>query len=57
MSYKIVFFDIDGTLVDHENNMPQSTVDAVEKLKEKGIKVVLATGRSPVHIKEVARKL
>ena len=57
MYYKIVFFDIDGTLVDEGNNMPQSTVDAVEKIRKKGMKVVLATGRAPVHIRKVAKKL
>ena len=57
MKYKIVFFDIDGTLVDENNHIPQSTIHAVKELRTKGLQVVLATGRSPIHIKNVAKKL
>ena len=57
MSYKIVFFDIDGTLVDQDNRIPQSTIEAVEKLRANGLQVVSATGRSPVHITKVAETL
>ncbi|OMD75170.1 Cof-type HAD-IIB family hydrolase [Paenibacillus odorifer] len=44
--YKIVFFDVDGTLVSEiDRSIPLSTIEAIEKLIEKGIKVVVATGR------------
>lgn len=44
--YKIVFFDVDGTLLSEiDRKMPLSTQVAIEKLMNKGIKVVLATGR------------
>lgn len=43
---KAIFFDIDGTLVSFKNHqIPQSTFDALYKLKEKGIKLFIATGR------------
>lgn len=43
---KAVFFDIDGTLIPHgQQNMPKSTLMALEQLKQKGIKVFIATGR------------
>ncbi|MBU9675214.1 Cof-type HAD-IIB family hydrolase [Planococcus sp. CP5-4] len=46
MTYKIVFFDIDGTLKDyHENSISKSTKVAISELKRKGIKLVAATGR------------
>ncbi|SDR10004.1 hypothetical protein SAMN05421664_3544 [Chryseobacterium soldanellicola] len=46
-SIKAVFFDIDGTLISFKtNNVPQSTQDAIKKLRQKGIKVIVATGRS-----------
>ncbi len=54
---KIVFFDIDGTLVTRNNHVPKSTIDAVNQLKEKGITPVIATGRAPVLIKDVAKQL
>lgn len=44
---KAIFFDIDGTLITHENHqMPQSTLLALESLKARGIKVFVATGRA-----------
>ena len=43
---KAVFFDVDGTLVSHKTkSVPQSAVNAVNVLREKGIKVFLSTGR------------
>ncbi len=44
---KAVFFDIDGTLISfNTHKVPQSTLDAIQKLKDKGIKVIVSTGRS-----------
>jgi Cof subfamily protein (haloacid dehalogenase superfamily) len=43
---KAVFFDIDGTLVSFKTHkVAQSTIDAVRKLRGKGVKVFIATGR------------
>lgn len=43
---KALFFDIDGTLLDHKTGrVPQSALDALKKVKEKGIKIVISTGR------------
>ncbi|MCG5252873.1 Cof-type HAD-IIB family hydrolase [Brevibacillus agri] len=57
MAYKIVFFDIDGTLLNTEHAIPPATVDAVRKLKQNGIRVAIATGRSPYHLMPIARQL
>lgn len=43
---KALFFDIDGTLVSFKtHSIPQSTVDAIHKVRKNGIKVFIATGR------------
>ena len=43
---KAVFFDIDGTLVSFKTHkLPDSTVRVLDLLREKGIKVFIATGR------------
>ena len=48
---KAVFFDIDGTLIDHDTKMiPDSTKEALALLQNKGIKVFVATGRSPINL-------
>ena len=46
MKYKIIFFDVDGTITSHtDGTVHESTKDAIHKLLEKGVKVVAATGR------------
>ena len=43
---KAVFFDIDGTLLDFFNFIPQSTKDGIKALRANGHKAYLCTGRS-----------
>ncbi|WP_415327319.1 Cof-type HAD-IIB family hydrolase [Chryseobacterium sp. MMS23-Vi53] len=44
---KAVFFDIDGTLISFKTGkIPKSTQNSIKKLREKGVKVIVATGRS-----------
>lgn len=44
---KAVFFDIDGTLFSLKTkSIPESTQKAIKILRQKGIKVIVATGRS-----------
>ena len=46
---KAIFFDIDGTLVSfNTHSIPESTQNALKQLREKGIKVFIATGRPKV---------
>ena len=54
---RIVFFDIDGTLVTRNNHIPKSTVKAITALKQRNTIPVLATGRPPVLIEEIAEEL
>jgi Cof subfamily protein (haloacid dehalogenase superfamily) len=54
---KIVFFDIDGTLLDHNKELPASTKNAIAKLKENGVYVAIATGRAPFMFEELRREL
>lgn len=51
------FFDIDGTLLDEEKRLPQSTKQAIAALKEKGHEVAIATGRAPYFFKELREEL
>lgn len=44
--YKIVFFDVDGTLLSEiDRSMLKSTREAIQRLIDKGIHVVVTTGR------------
>lgn len=46
--YKLAVFDVDGTLVSRgERILKESTLEALRELKEKGIKIAIASGRPP----------
>ena len=48
MNKKLIFFDMDGTLIDHRvNQVPKSTQEAIRQLKEQGHVCAIATGRCP----------
>jgi len=57
MEKKIVFFDIDGTLLDEKKELPASAVKAVEALKRSGIYVAIATGRAPFMFADLRDRL
>ena len=53
-SVKILFFDIDGTLVDSATGqIPASTREALLRLHEKGILLCIATGRPPASLPDL----
>ncbi|HFI0507696.1 TPA: HAD family hydrolase [Streptococcus suis] len=43
---KIIFLDVDGTLVDYHNRIPESAVRAIRQARENGHLVYVCTGRS-----------
>lgn len=57
MKKKIVFFDIDGTLLDENKELPPSTVRAIQALKASGVYVAIATGRAPFMFADLREKL
>lgn len=50
MGQKIIFLDVDGTLVDYENRLPHSALRALEKARKAGHLIYLATGRSKAEL-------
>lgn len=50
MTQKVVFLDVDGTLVDYENHLPQSAVEAVQRARANGHLVYICTGRSHAEV-------
>ncbi|RWR12406.1 Cof-type HAD-IIB family hydrolase [Siminovitchia fortis] len=54
---KIVFFDIDGTLLDGDKNLPASAKEAVHTLQKNGIYTAIATGRAPFMISSLLKEL
>lgn len=50
MEKKIIFLDVDGTLVDYENRLPDSAVEAIRKARANGHRVYISTGRSKAEV-------
>jgi len=57
MTYKVIFLDIDGTILKRDHTYTDLTKEAIQLAKEQGIEVFMATGR-PIHeIKDLATEL
>jgi hypothetical protein len=53
----IIFFDIDGTLLNREKKLPSSAKEAVFQLKKQGHVVAIATGRAPFMFEPLRQEL
>lgn len=54
MKYKAIALDLDGTLTDSEKNVSDVNIEACKKAIEKGVKVILASGRPLFGVEPVA---
>src|SRR5699024_222422 len=52
----LVFFDLDGTLLNDRSEVESEVKQALAQMKEKGAVPFIATGRSPVEIHEIAEE-
>lgn len=50
---KAVFLDMDGTILDHTNNVSMKTKEIIDELRSAGVFVFIATGRSADELKEM----
>ncbi len=55
--FKVLFLDIDGTILTPDDSIEETTINAVNQVQEKGIEVFLATGRPLHEINEIAKEL
>ena len=56
MSTKLIFFDIDGTIVDMQTKSMTCRMEKTLKtLKDEGIIICIATGRSPVQLTQFSK--
>ncbi|UOW67279.1 sugar-phosphatase [Paraclostridium bifermentans] len=55
--YKLIALDIDGTLLNSEKKVTQEVFDAIQNAKEKGVKVVLSTGRPLPGVQTLLKEL
>ena len=57
MKYKMIALDIDGTLASSEHKILPETKEALIKAQEKGLKVILASGRPTPGVINLAKEL
>ena len=57
MKYKIIVLDLDGTLTNSKKEITPHTLEVLIRAQERGIKVVLASGRPTYGIVPLAEKL
>lgn len=55
--YKLIALDIDGTLLNKEKKVTDEVFDAIQAAKEKGVKVVLSTGRPLPGVQTLLKEL
>lgn len=54
---KLIAIDLDGTLLTSDKKISQKNLEAIKYAQEKGVKVVIATGRPLNGIKDIINKL
>ncbi|ACL70361.1 Cof-type HAD-IIB family hydrolase [Halothermothrix orenii] len=55
--YRMVAMDLDGTLIDENQNLSQVTIDVITELMNRGVICVIATGRMFISALPYVRKL
>ncbi len=55
--YKMIFSDIDGTLLNNENQIPKETIEELQRLDKKGIPFVLVSARMPEGMRPIRKEL
>ena len=50
---KAIFIDIDGTLRDSNRNLSERTLETIKEVSEKGILVILCSGRPRKYTEEI----
>ncbi|WDH76869.1 Cof-type HAD-IIB family hydrolase [Exiguobacterium marinum] len=54
---KVVFFDIDGTLLHEGSYIPPSTISAIQALQANGVETFIATGRGPAMLSDIPERV
>lgn len=55
--YKLIALDLDGTLLNSYGEITKINRDAIKDAKEKGIEVILASGRDPKTMERISKEL
>ena len=57
MSYRAIVLDVDGTLVDDQGTIRPKTLQRLRDVERRGVRVMVATGRSEMGVLPILREL
>ena len=57
MKYKLLALDVDGTLLNSDNQISERTLATLIKIQQMGIRIVLASGRPTYGLLPLAKQL
>ena len=55
--YKLAAIDLDGTMLNQYGVVTQRTKEAIQKAQEKGLEIIIASGRPIDSIKTIAKEI
>ena len=55
--YKLIAIDLDGTLLNSYGEISDENKDAIKQAKQKGIEIVLASGRMSSSVINIAKEV
>ena len=55
--YKLVAIDLDGTMLNQYGVVTQRTKEAIEKVQQEGMEVIIASGRPTESVKTIAKEI
>ncbi len=57
MKYKLLAIDMDGTFLKDDRSISETNLNAVNKIAQLGTKVVVCSGRVPLHLRHILKKM
>ncbi|MBF1229372.1 MAG: HAD-IIB family hydrolase, partial [Haemophilus parainfluenzae] len=57
LPFKAVVSDLDGTLLNTNHVIGEFTIDVLNKLEQKGVDIILATGRNHTDVASILGKI
>lgn len=55
--YKLIAIDLDGTLLNSYGEISDENKKAIKMAKEKGVEIVLTSGRMSTSVKDIANEI
>ena len=53
MSIRMIGLDLDGTTLDAEGRFSERTIEAFKKAREKGVHIIISTGRTLCSLRQL----